>query len=308
MKKRSSKKNNSVVGFLILIILILASACVYFVLKGNGVIDKTNTDKKTSTSSKTSSGMSVKKVVETNIFYVILDKDGNVYLDLKEDKVDKSSKINELFDKASTYTYNGKTEKLVKVDVDEIVDIQALKIGKGYYYYITMLDKDNKLYTIIDTDAEKNGSVGILINSKLTNVSKVYNDCNNDECKAMVEVNKNDKINLQDIFEDNSNSSSNNSQNTPSHSNPDPDFTTEDAEDVLLDYFNHEEGINFRYIETVSVHNEDTGDYDYFYKFDVRKHNGAGVNSHLDYYYIIVDKHGGGIYSIDEFRNKFGFE
>ena len=84
MKKRSSKKNNSVVAFFILIILILAAACVYFVLKGNGVIDKTNTDKKCSTSSKTSSGMSVKKVVETNILYVILDKDGNVYLDLKD--------------------------------------------------------------------------------------------------------------------------------------------------------------------------------------------------------------------------------
>ena len=60
--------------------------------------------------------------------------------------------------------------------------------------------------------------------------------------------------------------------------------TIDDAQEMLLNYFNHEEGVNVHYLETVTVTEE--GVEKQYHKIDVRKHNSGGANSRLDVYYV----------------------
>lgn len=103
-------------------------------------------------------------------------------------------------------------------------------------------------------------------------------------------------------------------QNTTVNENTKKDgisFSIQDAQEVLKNYFNNEEGINFNYLDTVTVTENNVSKK--YYKIDVRHHNGAGTNSRLDIYYIIADKdvankNGNGIYDSAAFKNKFNVE
>jgi len=81
------------------------------------------------------------------------------------------------------------------------------------------------------------------------------------------------------------------------------DFTADDAKQALLKYLGGDERLYAEYTETVTVNDHDD-DTDY-YRFDVRIDNDS-VSTHIDYYYVIKSRFGGGIYDSAAFGERFG--
>ena len=81
------------------------------------------------------------------------------------------------------------------------------------------------------------------------------------------------------------------------------DFTPDDACAALLNYLGGNNGLYAEYVETVTVRDHDD-DIDY-YRFDLRTDNGTNT-SHIDYYYVIKSRFGGGIYDSAAFGERFG--
>ena len=81
------------------------------------------------------------------------------------------------------------------------------------------------------------------------------------------------------------------------------DFTYDDAKKALLQYLGGDEKLHAEYVETVTVNDNDS-DTDY-YRFDVRLDNETD-SSHVDYYYVIKSRFGGGIYDSAAFCERFG--
>ncbi len=82
------------------------------------------------------------------------------------------------------------------------------------------------------------------------------------------------------------------------------EFTAQDARQTLL-YFINDNTVNAEYVGTVTV--EDNGTELNYFKFDVFRENDAG-NSHIDYYYVINSRAGGGMYDSKSFEEKFGVQ
>jgi len=202
--KEENKKKSLIIGVLVFIIVLLLAVGVYFLFIKKDKSEEPNKPQDNQQVNNVS--ISVKKTLEVFAFNIILDTNGNAYLDLREDNIDKESdtKIIELFNEAQTYNYNNKSEKLVKLDVQNIKDIQTLDFGNGGGKYITLLDNNDKLYALVDYEVENSGDTTLLTSDELNKVTKVYNDCDEGGCivYANAIVNgKEEKVSLYDLFE-----------------------------------------------------------------------------------------------------------
>ena len=80
------------------------------------------------------------------------------------------------------------------------------------------------------------------------------------------------------------------------------EFTADDARDALLQFLGGDERLNATYLDSVTV--EEYGQSVEYFRFDVRLLNEI-TNSHVDYYYVINSRHGGGIYDSEAFAERF---
>ena len=186
---------------IIIIILIIVGLYFAFIKKDDLHSNSTNNNQQQSTNN-----ILVKKNLEIFAFDVILDTNGNVYIDLREDNIDSNNypEISKLFSDAQVYNYNNKSEKLIKINLQNVKDIQCLDNGNGGTKYITFIDDNDKLYMLIDYVVQDNGDITLLTDDILNNVTKVYSECDTEACNAIADVNingKKEKIYLYDLFE-----------------------------------------------------------------------------------------------------------
>ena len=196
------KKKNILIGVLIGMIIILIGVCIYL-----GCFKKDNSFQPINDDSKQNDANSfvVKKSLESFYFNVILDTNGNAYLGIKNasDLVNNTVLAN-LFNNAKTYSYNNKNEKLVKINLQNIKDIQTINYGNGGGKYIIFLNQNDKLYALLDFDINDTGNIIPLTDDKLNKASSVYPECDEGGCTVYADAiinGKKEKISLYDLFE-----------------------------------------------------------------------------------------------------------
>ena len=174
-----NKKKNLIIGVMACIIVLLIAALVYFVFIKK---DDEPVNNKGENNQQAHSTITVKKSLEVFAFNIILDTNGKAYLDLREENIDSENyaEITNLFNNAETYSYNGKNEKLVKIDLQNVKDIQVFDFGNGGGKYIVFIDSNNKAYVLIDYKVEGLGNVQLLTDDKLNNISEINYDCDGD--------------------------------------------------------------------------------------------------------------------------------
>lgn len=133
------RKNIEIVCLLIIIVALLGALIYLLFIKKD---DKTTESPKSQDNQQVNNNISIKKNIEVFAFNIILDTNENVYLDLREDNIDRESysEIFELFSNTQTYNFNNKSEKLVKLNAQNIKDIQTIDFGNGGGKYIILLD------------------------------------------------------------------------------------------------------------------------------------------------------------------------
>ena len=139
MENNTNKTNkNLIIGVMTCVILLLIAALVYFLfIKKDKFEDKGQV---------LINDISIKKNLEVFAFNILLDTNGNAYLDLRENNINNENnpELTNLFNKADTYKYNEKTEKLIKLNVKNVKDIQTFDFGNGGGKYIILLDNNDK--------------------------------------------------------------------------------------------------------------------------------------------------------------------
>ena len=179
---QSTKSNNTnkvlIMIIALLVILIIAGGVYYAFIKK----DNTNNSSNSNQQNNDNQNISVKKKLEVFAFNIILDIKGNAYLDLREENINSNdyAEITQLFNNAQTYSYNNKNEKLVKIDLQNVKDIQVLDFGNGGGKYIIFTDANDKVYALIDYEVESSGNITLLTDEKLNKVEEVVNDCDGD--------------------------------------------------------------------------------------------------------------------------------
>lgn len=83
------------------------------------------------------------------------------------------------------------------------------------------------------------------------------------------------------------------------------EFTADDARDALLQFLGGDDRLSAIYLDSVTV--EEYGTSVEYFRFDVRLINEV-VSSHVDYYYVINSRQGGGIYDSEAFANRFNID
>lgn len=83
------------------------------------------------------------------------------------------------------------------------------------------------------------------------------------------------------------------------------EFTADDARDALLQFLGGDDRLSAIYLDSVTV--EEYGTEVEYFRFDVRLINEI-VSSHVDYYYVINSRRGGGIYDSETFANRFNID
>lgn len=200
-----NKKKNVIIGLMACVIILLIAALVYFLFIKK---DKTEEGNKEQV---VTNNISVKKSLEVFAFKILLDTNGNAYLDLREENIDAENykEVTNLFNTAQTYNFDGKSEKLVKIDLQNVKDIQVFDFGNGGGKYIVFLDNNNKAYALIDYKVEGSGNIQLLTDDKLNNVSEIQSDCDGDGsggggCSVFAITEVNDKVEyvqFYDLFE-----------------------------------------------------------------------------------------------------------
>ena len=198
-----NKEKSIIIWIMACTIILLIIALTYFVFIKKDVKGKDNNEQV--------NNISVKKKLEVFAFNILLDTNNDAYLDLREENIDTENytELNSLFTNALTYNLNGKNEKLVKIDLSNIKDIQVFNFGNGGGKYIVFLDNNNKAYVLIDYKVENTGTIQLLTDDKLNNVSEINFDCDSDGtgsggCSvfAITEVNGEVKyVMFHDLFE-----------------------------------------------------------------------------------------------------------
>ncbi len=213
LKKRTDKTRVLIIA-LIFIVLAMIVVLVLFL----GKEDKTNNGERkpneeinpTSIPSNSDNpiDVSIKKSVSIDIpgtdclYDVLLDTNGNVYIDFKQID-EEADAIKKMLNVAPTYNYYGKTGKLIKLDINNIETLKTIDYGNGGAKYIVLLDKNNTFYGLIDYKVP-DGDFAFLVDSKLNNVKDVYSECDYGGCMAYANAiinGKEQKIDLYSIFE-----------------------------------------------------------------------------------------------------------
>ncbi len=179
MASNNNSNKNTIIAILIVIIIALIGAVIYFAFIKK---DEPTTDDNGGNNQQINKNISVKKNLEVFAFNIILDTSGKAYLDLREENIDSENyvEITNLFKNAETYSYNSKNEKLVKIDLENVKDIQVFDFGNGGGKYIVFIDSNDKAYVLIDYKVEESGNVQLLTDDKLNNVSEINFDCDGD--------------------------------------------------------------------------------------------------------------------------------
>lgn len=193
-------KKKLCIGVLALVLVLALAAVIYFVfIKKDEVPVKEE-----------ATAISIKKSLEVYAFNVLLDTNGKAYLDLREENVFATDDSNyddnilALFKDAKLYSYNGKTEKLVELRVEDVKDIQAVNFGNGGGKYLLFFNEDDKLYGLVDYDVERTADIEVKTSEKLNKVTGIYSESDNDGtmvyAKAIIN-NKEENVPLYEIFE-----------------------------------------------------------------------------------------------------------
>ena len=203
-----NSKGNKKINIVIIVIVVVIALIAFGKGVYDGFTEEPNKPKDNNTqeeNNETITNISVVKSDESWFFNVILDTNGNAYLGIKDksDIEDNDTLVN-LFKNAKTYSYNDKNESLIKVDLQNIKDIQCINYGNGGGKYITFLDQSDKLYVLIDFIVMDTGSLTPLTDEKVNKVTKVYPECDVDGCMVYANAvvnDKEEKISLYDLFE-----------------------------------------------------------------------------------------------------------
>lgn len=200
-----NKNKNLIIGVMSCIILLLIAALVYFLF-----IKKDNHEepsKQQNNGQVDSNNIVDKKTLRTFYFDVILDENGNAYLAVRDDDagdVSVDDKLTDKFNNAPEYNYNNKKVKLLKVDLQNIKDIQNIPYGNGGGNYIVFLTQNDKLYALIEFDVMDTADITPLTDESLNKVSKVYPECDEGGCSVYADATingKTEKVSLYDLFE-----------------------------------------------------------------------------------------------------------
>lgn len=200
-----NKNKNLIIGVMACIIVLLTVVLVYFVFIRN---DKPEVPPKPQDSGQVDGNNIVaKKTLRTFYFDVILDENGNAYLSMRngdDGTVAVDDKLTNKFNSAPVYNYNNKKVKLLKVDLQNIKDIQTVTYGNGGGNYIVFLNQNDKLYALLEFDVMESADITPLTADSLNKVSKVYSECDEDGCLVYADAivnGKTEKISLYDLFE-----------------------------------------------------------------------------------------------------------
>ncbi len=211
-----NKKKNLIIGVMACVIILLVAALVYF------LFIKNDNDPAKPQDSRQVDGNNIvaKKKLRTFYFDVILDENSNAFLAVRDDddgNVDVDDKLTQKFNSAPVYNYNNKEVKLLKVDLQNIKDIQKVPYGNGGGNYIIFLNQNDKLYALIEFDVMETADITPLTDNSLNKVSKVYPECDEGGCLVYADAilnGKTEKISLYDLFEkDNSQKNDNSNLN-----------------------------------------------------------------------------------------------
>ena len=191
-----NKKYKSIICVLVLLLIVaLGVIAVLF----NKVKNKEDKPKE----QKVSNNIVAKKIINTNYFKVILDENGSVYLSVIEGNDAGDDLLAEKLNAVPTYNFNYQEVKLLKIDLQNIKDIQNLQYAQGNGCYIVFFDQNYKVYALNEYVVIDTGDLTPLTDDSLNKVYKVYSECD-EACDVYAETTvngKTKKVSFYDLFE-----------------------------------------------------------------------------------------------------------
>ena len=195
-----NKKEKIIIRVLALLLIVALGVIAVLFKEVKDKDNKSNDSKK----AQNSENVVAKKIINTDYFKVILDENGNVYLSVIEGNDAGDDLLAKKFDKAPNYNFNYKEVKLLKLDLQNIRDVQNLHYAQGNGCYIVFFDQNYKVYALNEYVVIDTGDLTPLTDDSLNDVFNIYSDCSDDGCDVYAETTVNGKIkkvSFYDLFE-----------------------------------------------------------------------------------------------------------